>query len=62
MHKTFPIRRDEILNHPKPLSELLKVYPSLKRKDQVRHIVIVIGCTQLEGNDTSSSCIHIDHC
>lgn len=35
MKRTFPIRRAEIIDEPQPVNELLKVYPSLRRCDQV---------------------------
>ena len=35
MRKTYPTRRADILNNPKCLTELLKMYPSLRRADQV---------------------------
>ena len=35
MRKTYPFRRKEILEHPKPIEELLETYPALKRCEQV---------------------------
>ena len=36
MRRTFHFRRCEILKQPQLVQELLKIYPSLKRCDQVR--------------------------
>ena len=35
MKRTFSIRRAGILDEPQPVYQLLKVYPSLRRYDQV---------------------------
>lgn len=40
MGRTYPFRRQEIEDHPLPVEELLKTYPSLKRSEQVAiHII-----------------------
>lgn len=36
MARTYPFRRQEILEQPQLLEQLLKTYPSLKRPEQVR--------------------------
>ena len=36
MKRTYPFRRREFLEQPLPITELFKIYPSLKRSDQVR--------------------------
>ena len=35
MKRTFSIRRTEIIDEPQPVYQLLKVYPSLRRYNQV---------------------------
>lgn len=35
MMRTFAFRRRDILSNPKPLKEIVKAFPSLKRLDQV---------------------------
>ena len=35
MDRTYPFRRQEILECPKPIQQILKVYPPLKKIDQV---------------------------
>jgi len=35
MDRTYPFRRQDILECPKPIQEILKVYPPLKKIDQV---------------------------
>lgn len=47
MKRSFNIRREDILNNPKPVSELLKIYPSLKRGDQVKILVIILKCQSI---------------
>ena len=35
MARTYPFRRQEIMEHPQLLEQLLKTYPSLQRSEQV---------------------------
>jgi len=35
MNRTFPFRSHEIIEHPKPISQILKNYPSLRNAEQV---------------------------
>ena len=36
MSRTFAFRRREIIEQPKPIPQILKTYPSLKKAEQVR--------------------------
>ena len=36
MRRTYPFRRQEILEQPQPIQQVLEKYPSLKRSEQVR--------------------------
>ncbi len=36
MSRTFTFRRNDITKNPKPVQDILRLYPSLKRFDQVR--------------------------
>ena len=35
MNRTFPFRRREIIEQPKPITQILKNYPPLKKAEQV---------------------------
>lgn len=43
MHLTYPLRRHEILEKPKPIVEILKVYAPLKKVEQV-HVYACYIC------------------
>ncbi len=36
MRRTYPFRRQDILEQPQPIEKLLQTYPSLKRSEQVQ--------------------------
>ena len=40
MDRTYPFRRQEILQCPKPIQQILKVYPPITKIDQVSYIYI----------------------
>ena len=43
MARTFAFRRREILKNPKPLKDILNLFPSLKRLDQVMIIIVLLA-------------------
>ena len=45
MDRTYPFRRQEILKCPKPIQQILKVYPPLKKIDQVFNYINILYVT-----------------